>query len=180
MIFMDNFHREDYSEPMRCSIAYYLSPGIPDGPLDRLLQFRIQEGMVEHGESSNQGDRLENCQRSFPLPGCFSSRPDYISRSVLPYGNIPVSLGIPDFPYDRFCREHNPQVTKCPCRVSRCRSVQKRIRGDEEFSPRLHGTRPSGSTSLSGGYREGPVSCQEVVRCRTPCHSSIPGCLNRQ
>jgi len=158
---MDNFHQGDYSEPMRCSIAYYLSPGIPDCPRDRLLQFRIQEGMVEHGKSSDEGNRLENCQRCFPLPCCFSSRPDYFSCSVLPYGNIPVSLGIPDFPDDRFCREHSPRVRECRCRASRCRSVRKMESGVMRgFSQNGHGTPPSGSTSLSGVYRECPVSCK--------------------
>jgi hypothetical protein len=132
MIFMDNFHQRDYSASVGCSLAFDLSSSIPDGFFYGILQFRIEEGMIEHRESTDEGNRLEYGKRRFPLPGWFGTRSDHLSRSILPDGNIPVSLGIPDFPYDGLCREHSPQVRTCRCRASRCRSVQKR--GSEDFT----------------------------------------------
>jgi hypothetical protein len=167
---------------MGCSLACYFTPSIPDGPLDQPLQSLVVKSMIEHGESSNKGNRLENCQRCFPLPDWFGSRPYYFSRSVLPYGNIPVTLGIPDFPDDRFCRKHGTRVRECRCRVSRCRSVQNiesGVMGGFFRNCTVQHFRIDAVTCRVSG-RCGVTSGQEGVRCRIPCHSSIPGCLNRQ
>jgi hypothetical protein len=89
ILFSMNIHRCDYSE-LRGSFAWDLSSCIPDGFFYGLLQFRIEEGMVEHGESSDKGDRLENCQRRFPprigsVPGSITSAVPSCQTATFPY-----------------------------------------------------------------------------------------------
>jgi hypothetical protein len=95
--------KENFRVTYQSLIPRYLSPGASDYFFDSLLEFAVGQGIIEHRETADKGKRFENGTRWQTVNLRYLSRLKNPGCPVIPYREIPVSLGIPDLLNNILC-----------------------------------------------------------------------------